>query len=189
MDRRTPAHRAGAQGVAAVRSGSPVRTMLAGSAALVAVLALSLSAVGGTYAMLSSSQQVALVSSTGATSTTITAGTAAIAANGDTIQMTALYPGASRTAEFAVSNTGDTALAVSVDSISGLTAANGLTASVAGASCTAGAPSVASGPLSLTVPAKATATLCLTVAMSTAAPSTAQGLSSGLVVALTGTQP
>lgn len=175
--------------MAAARRGSPVRKLLAGSAALAAILVVSLTAVGGTYAFLSSSQPIALVSSTGATSTTITAGTAALAVNGDTIAMTALYPGVSRSAEFVVTNTGDTQLSLNVDSIAGGTAANGLVASVAGAPCAAGAPSVATGPVSLTVAAKATATLCLTVGMAGAAPSAAQGLSSGLVVAITGTQP
>ncbi|WP_184237239.1 TasA family protein [Conyzicola lurida] len=161
------------------------------TATLVAAIALvlSLSAVGGTYAFLSSSQSIALVSATGETSTTISAGTATLAVNGDAISMTALYPGITKTAEFTVTNTGSTSLALSVDSIAGPTAANGLTATVARGTCASAAPAFASGSLGLTLAAQASSTMCLSVAMPTTAPSSAQGVTSSLSVALTGTQP
>jgi hypothetical protein len=188
MPRARAAHRADAPPFSAAGRFSVPRMLTATLVAAIA-LVLSLSAVGGTYAFLSSSQSIALVSATGETSTTITAGTASLTVNGDAISMTGLYPGIARTAEFTVTNTGTTSLALSVDSITGPSTANGLAATVARGTCASAAPAVASGALGLTLAAQASSTMCLSVAMSAAAPSSAQGVESSVAVAMTGTQP
>jgi hypothetical protein len=187
MSRARAAHRADAPSFPSGRRFSAQRLLIAALVAATA-LVLSLSAVGGTYAYLSSSQSIALVSSTGATSTTITAGTAELSVNGDAISMTALYPGATKTAEFTVTNTGTTGLVISVDSITGPTTANGLTATVARGTCASAGPAVASGSLGLTLAAQGSSAVCLSVAMPTTAPASAQGVASSLSVSLTGTQ-
>jgi len=183
---RTAAHRAGAL---PRRSALSLLGMAKAAAVIVVALVLSLSVVGGTYASLSASQSVVLVSSTGATNATITAGSADLAVNADAIALTGLYPGISRTAQFTVSNTGATGLALTLDSVAGITAANGLTASVANGTCAAPGPAVTSGALGVTVAPAGSAVLCLSVGLPTTAPATAQGATSGLTVAISGRQP
>ena len=181
---RTAAHRAGAPRRAVF---SVVGTLKA-CAVLVVALVLSLSVVGGTYATLSAAQPITLVSG-GAPSATITAGSADLAVSTGTIALTGLYPGVGRTAEFQVGNTGSTALAVAVVSITGPTTANGLVATVANGSCTAPGAAVASGPLGATVAPGGTAVVCLSVALPAAAPASAQGATTAVSIALSGTQP
>ena len=183
---RTAAHRADAL---ARRSVFSVLGMVKAGVTLVVALVLSLSVVGGTYASLSASQSIALVSSSGATSTTITAGSADLSVSADAIALTGLYPGVARSAQFTVSNTGATNLALTLDSITGPTAANGLTATLASGTCAAPGAAVSSGALGVTVAPAASTTLCLSVALPLTAPSTAQGAASSLVVSISGRQP
>lgn len=159
------------------------------AAVLVVALVLSLSVVGGTYASLSSIQSIALVSANGATSTTISAGSADLTVSGDAISLTGIYPGIGRTAEFTVGNSGATSLALTVDSVAGTTAANGLTATVARGTCATGATAITSGPLGVTLAPAASTVVCLTVAMPTTAPATAQAVSSTVTVSVSGVQP
>lgn len=183
---RTAAHRADAL---PRRSVFSLLSLAKAGAAVVVALVLSLSVVGGTYASLSSTQSVALVSSTGATSTTITAGSADLTVNADAISLTGLYPGISRSTQFTVGNSGTTSLALTLDSVSGLTAANGLAATVASGTCAAPGSAVASGSLGVTVAPASSAVLCLSVGLPTTAPATAQGATSALVVSISGVQP
>jgi hypothetical protein len=183
---RTPAHRADA---AVRRPVFSVFGAVKAGAVLVVALVLSLSVVGGTYASLSAGQSIALVSSTGATSTTISAGSADLTVSGDAISLSGIYPGVTRTAELTVGNSGATSLALAVDSIAGPTAANGLTATVARGTCAAGAPAITSGSLGVTLAPAASSVVCLTVAMPTTAPATAQSVSSTITVSISGVQP
>jgi hypothetical protein len=183
---RTAAHRADAQ---PRRSVFSLWGIARATGALLVALVLSLSAVGGTYASLSAAQPIALVSSTGATSTTITAGSADLTVSGETISLTGLYPGLTRTAQFTVSNTGVTALALTLDSISGPTAANGLTATLAAGTCAAPGAAVSAAPLGATVASAGSTAVCLTVAMPTTAPAGAQSQQTALVVSISGRQP
>ena len=180
MSRRTPAHRA----------QKPRFSLLSlGLSALVLTTAIvfSISASGGTYAYLSASQPVVLFN--GSTTATITAGTATLTVNSDTIGFANLYPGDSRSATITVGNTGVTALALSIAPITGPSTENGLTAAVAPGTCPGTSAGVPSGPLGVTLAPGASAPVCLAVGMSTTAPSAAQSLGTTVTVALTGTQP
>jgi hypothetical protein len=181
MTRRTPAHRAPKPRFSLLSLG-------AGAAVLLAGIVFSASAAGGTYAYLSSSQPVVLVSG-GATTATINAGTATLAVNADAISLANLYPGDARTSTITVTNTGSVSLALGVDSITGATAANGLVATVAPGACPGTGTPVTAGPLGTTIAPAGSASICLAVGMATSAPATAQNTSSSIAVALTGTQP
>ena len=183
---RTAAHRADAL---PRRSVPWLIGMLKTAAVLVVALVLSLTVVGGTYATLSSNQPIALISSTGATSATITAGSADLTVNADTIALTGLYPGITRSAQFTVGNTGSATLALSLDSVSGLTAANGLGVTVASGPCSAPGAPTTSGDLAVTVAPTVSAVLCLAVSMPTTAPASAQGAVTSVAVAISGRQP
>jgi hypothetical protein len=180
MSRRTAAHRA-------QHPRFTLRSLGTSAAALLAAIVLSVSAAGGTYAYLSSAQSVTLTGA-GATTATITAGTATLTVGTEAITLAGLYPGETRTTPVAVGNSGTTALALSLDGITGPTSANGLTAAVAPGSCPGTAPGVTAGPLGLALPAGATGTVCLAIGMATSAPAAAQNSSSTVTIALTGTQ-
>lgn len=183
---RTAAHRADAPERRPVFS---VLGLIKTGAVLAVALVLSLSVVGGTYASLSGSQSIALVSSNGATSTTISAGSADLTVSGDAISLSGIYPGVTRTAELTVGNSGATSLALTVDSVAGTTAANGLSATVARGTCATGAPAITSGSLGVTLAPAASTVVCFTVAMPTTAPASAQSLSSTITVSISGVQP
>lgn len=169
-------------------SYSPAKAALA-AAGIVAFVAVATTGLGGTFAYMSSSRTIAMSPTDGSATAVLSAGTATLTVNGDAISMTNMYPGNSRTAQFALTNTGVTSLAVSVNSISGTTAANGLTATVARGACPGTGSQVSSGSLGLTLASGASGTVCLTVAMANNAPSSAQNLSSTVGVSLTGGQP
>jgi hypothetical protein len=162
--------------------------LVVSAAVLVTAIVFSVSAAGATYAYLTASTQVVLVSS-GETTATITAGTATLTVNADAISLTGLYPGDVRRAPVTVTNTGTTALALSVDSIVGTSTTNGLTASVAAGACPGTGTAVASGPIGVTVAPGASTVVCLAVGMALTAPSAAQSVSSTITANILGVQP
>lgn len=167
--------------------GSPVTAILLSTMVLLAVVTMALSGMGGTYAYLNAEQTVAL-SGTSA-SANLTAGTATLTVDSTAITLTRLYPGDARLSSVTVSNTGAVALALSVSSITGPTAANGVLATVAAGACPGTGTGVSSGALGVTVAAGASTTVCLAVSMAASAPSGAQSLSTSITAQITGTQP
>jgi hypothetical protein len=176
----SPRHRAD-EGAARTVSRA-LRATLVGAAAI----SLGLIGTGTSYAFLNASASA----STGGV---LRAGTATLAVSAaETVSFDNLYPGETRRAAFTVSNTGDVALALAVDSVSGATASNGLVAGVAAGACSATSAQTTTGPLGVTVPKAGSTLVCFTVSMPVSAPATAIRTAGApgttLVVSITGSQ-
>lgn len=149
------------------------------SALLAGIVALSLTAVTGTFAYLNAT-------ATAGSAATITAGTASLTASSVAGSFTNLYPGAAKTATFTVTNTGDVDLELILDQVS-VANATSLAVTVGAHDCTG---MVAAGnALNITVPAGSSATLCVRAAMSTNAPAADRDKDNiSINIALTGSQ-
>jgi hypothetical protein len=163
-----------------------VRLISAAFITLVAVI-LALAGTGGTYAFLSSSRPILLVPTSGATSATITAGTANLAVAGPSLDAKNLYPGEIRSTNITVSTSGTVALGLSVSAITG-TRLTSFVASVAGGSCASTAPPVTAGALRATVSPGAPVTLCVRIGLAPDAPATSTGTTGTIVIEISGTQ-
>ena len=174
-------------------------TFFKAAATFAVAIGLSLSAVGGTYALWNSSTPVPLVAS-GATNVTIKAGTATLAVGG-TPTLSALYPGGTSRTSFTVANTGAVALVVSVQSLSnpGIPLTQNLTlgldADSTATPCTSPTASWTSafgasptGSANVTLAAGSSTTYCLSATLSDAAPTTLQSASTSFTLTLSGTQ-
>ena len=163
--------------------------LVRGSLMLFAAVVLALFGTGGTYALLSASASVM-------PATSITAGTASLAVSNAQTDVTNLVPGETRAGSFLVTNTGNAPLTLSVDAITGATAANGLSVGVAASTngtCSPSTAPVAGGSLGITLGASGsgaeTTVLCLVVGMAANAPASAMGITSSLAISIGGVQP
>ncbi len=154
--------------------------LLATAAALIVASSLGVLAAGGTYAYINASSAVVGTA-------TLTAGTASLATSEGAVDFAALYPGQSRTGVYTVTNTGDAPLALAIASITGTTPVNGLVATIGG-TCTSTQYTSGSFDAPTLAPGEATS-LCLTVSMPVTAPASARGVTSPIVVTLTGVRP
>jgi hypothetical protein len=184
MARTSAAHRA----PHAARNPVPALAWLGkATAATTAALLLAVAGTSGTYALLSANRPIPLVPATGETSATIAAGTANLIITGGTVTFPDLYPGEVRNTAVVVSTTGTVPLQLGVSSISG-TAPTMFTASIADGPCASNSPAVTSGPLTSTVTAATSATLCVRLGLASAAPASAAGTTSTIVINLLGSQ-
>ena len=180
------------------RSASPTRTVLAAAASLLLALLLAVFGAGGTYALWSSSAAAS-------TAVTVSSGSAALTVGTLALPTTGLYPGLTVYAPVTAQNTGTVPLALRVTGVvpaTGSTALSGsltmgVAAAVSAAACAAGvAPTwknTAGGALPAVVATPALApgasvVLCVSLEMSSAAPTTAQGQSAGFGIRLDGLQ-
>ena len=180
------------------RSVFLVRTVLTAAASLLLALLLAVFGAGGTYALWSASAAAS-------TAVTISSGNAALTVGALALPTTALYPGLTVYAPVTAQNTGTVPLALRVTGLAPATGSAalsgaltvGVAAAVSAAACAAGvAPtwkntSGGTFPVVLATPAVApgaSVVLCVSLEMSGAAPTTAQGQSAGFGILLDGLQ-
>jgi len=181
------------------RARGRARSTIGGGLGIAAALIIALGATGGTYAYLNDSTTIA-------SGGKVTAGTAALSVTGAPAAVTGLYPGATRYAAVTVTNTGNVALQLTADSLTRTSAANTFASSLTvgagiaatAAACTGGTvtpswtgtfASATAGSLGATVAPGASVIVCVSTAMASSAPSSAQSLTAAYTLTLGGRQP
>jgi len=175
-------------------------TFLKAAVTFAVAIGLSLTAVGGTYALWSSTAPVPLMAS-GATNVTIKAGTATLAVGG-TPSLSGLYPGGTSRTSFTVTNTGSIALVVGTPSLSNpgtLMSQNlalGLNVDQTATPCTSPSDTWTSafgatpvGTADVTLAAGSSATYCLSATLLGSAPTALQSATTSFTLTLSGAQP
>jgi len=146
-----------------------------------AATAIGLLGTGGTYAFLNAS------ASSGST-TTVTAGTAALSVVTPPQPLTGFYPGLTKRSSFEVRNDGDVQLDLRFASIAYGNSSAQLSATVAPGNCNGTPAGVPSGPIGLALDKGASAWLCLVITLPLEANNGAINQSSTVDVTIQGVQ-